>query len=198
MGPKSFIFLAGVWWSWHHRNSMCFSNDTWPLHHLAVNIYNSVEVITSNFSTSVSVAPPNRLAKWKNNNHTCIILNVDGSCHGSPIKFGFRRILRKSAGFFLSAFSGFISGSNDIILVELSAIYHGLIIGKYLGFVELVCYSDSLVCINLINNHLEKYHVYVILIQYIKELLHQSNVTVCHTLIEGNQCANFWAQLKAS
>jgi len=112
------------------------------------------------------------------------------------IQFG--RILRKSVGFFLSAFSNFISGSNDIILVELSPIYHGLIIGKDLCFVELVCYYDYLVCINLINDCLEMYHVYVILIQDIKKLLHQSNVTVCHTLVDGNRCADFWAKLEAS
>jgi len=86
MGPKSFIFSAGFWWSSHHRNSICFGNDTWPLHHLAVNIYNSVEVIKSNFSTYVSAAPTDHLVKWKNNNHICVILKVDGSCHGSPIR----------------------------------------------------------------------------------------------------------------
>lgn len=84
------------------------------------------------------------------------------------------------------------------MLAELLTIYHGLIIAQNLGFVELVCYSDSLVCINLIKGRLEKYHVYVVFIQDIKELLHQSNVTVCHTLREGNQCADFLAKLGAS
>ena len=123
---------------------------------------------------------------------------MDGSCHGSPIRSGFGGILRNSDGFFLSAFSGFITDSDDIMLAELSAIYHGLIIAQNSGFVELVCYSDSLVCINLINGHLEKYHVYVVLIQDIKELLQQRNVTVCHTLREGNQCVDLLAKLRAS
>jgi ribonuclease HI len=177
---------------------MCFSNNIWPWRHLAANIYNSIKVIKSNFSTPVIVAPADRLVKWNNNNHTCVILNVDGSCHGSPIRSGFRGILRNNDGFFLSGFSGFIPGSDDIMLAELSANYHGLITTQNLGFVELVCYSDSLVCINLINGSLEKYHIHVVLIQDIKELLHQSNVTVCHTLREGNQCADFLAKLGAS
>jgi len=59
---------------------------------------------------------------------------MDGSCHDSPIRSGFGGILRNNAGFFLYAFSGFISGSDDIILTELSSIYHGLIIAKILGF----------------------------------------------------------------
>ncbi|AES91717.1 hypothetical protein MTR_4g116580 [Medicago truncatula] len=47
-------------------------------------------------------------------------------------------------------------------------------------------------CINLINGRLEKYHVYVVLIQDIEELLHQNNVVVCHTLKKGNRCADFF------
>jgi len=108
-----------------------------------------------------------------------------------PSDQGFGGILRNYVGFFLSAFSSFISGSDDIIIVELSAIYHWLIIAKDLGVVEFVCYSDYLVCINLINGCREKYHVYTVLIQDMKELLHQVNVTICHTLREGNQCADF-------
>ena len=69
---------------------------------------------------------------------------------------------------------------------------------KDLGHAEFACYSDSLVCINLINGPIEKYHIYVVLIQDIKYLLHQINVTVSHTLREGNQCADFMTKLGAS
>ena len=79
-------------------------------------------------------------------------------------------------------FSGYIPDSYDIMLAELSAIYHGLIVAKDLSYAELDCYFDSLVCINLINGPMEKYHVYAVLIQDIKALLLQSTVTVCHTL----------------
>jgi len=48
------------------------------------------------------------------------------------------------------------------------------------------------------NGRREKYHVYVVLVQDIKEPLHQSNVTICHTLREGNQCADFFAKRGAS
>lgn len=115
---------------------------------------------------------------------------MDGSYHDSPIRSRFGEILRNNVGFFLSIFSGFIPGSYEIILAELFAIYHGLIITKDLGFVELVCCSDSLVYINLINGRQEKYHVYTVLIQDIKEPLHQINVTIWHTLREGNRCAD--------
>jgi len=69
---------------------------------------------------------------------------------------------------------------------------------KYSGYAEFACYFDSLLCINLINGPIERYHIYVVLIQDIKYLLHQINVTVSHTLKEGNQCADFMAKLGAS
>jgi hypothetical protein len=37
-----------------------------------------------------------------------------------------------------------------------------------------------------------------VLIQDIKELISQSNVTLCHTLGEKNQCADFLVKLEAS
>jgi len=43
-----------------------------------------------------------------------------------------------------------------------------------------------------------KFHVYVVLIQEIKKLIAQINVTVCHTLREGSQGADFMAKLGAS
>jgi len=69
---------------------------------------------------------------------------------------------------------------------------------KNFGYVDLVCYFDSLVCINFINGPIERYHVYVVLIQDIKDFLLQSNITVSHTLREGNQSADFMAKLGAS
>jgi len=42
------------------------------------------------------------------------------------------------------------------------------------------------------------FNVYDVLIQDIKDLIHQSNVTICHTLREGNRCADFIAKLGAS
>ncbi|MCI14143.1 S-like ribonuclease [Trifolium medium] len=63
---------------------------------------------------------------------------------------------------------------------------------------DLVCYSDSLHCVNLIKGPHVKYHTHVVLIQDIKELLAQTNVSLYHTLRERNQCADFFAKLGAS
>jgi ribonuclease HI len=107
---------------------------------------------------------------------------VDGSCHGTPVRTRFGGVLHNDAGLFLAGFSGFIPGSDDILLGELSAINHGLTTTKDLGYAELACYSDSLACINLINGPIERYHIYVVLIQDIKQMLQQTNIVVSHTL----------------
>ena len=197
-GPQAITFSVGVWWSWRHRNLMCLGGETWSLQCLNYNIKNSIETIVLSFSPSVSVATTNRYIRWNNNNYSGAILNVVGSCHDNPIRIGFGGVLRNETSLFLAGFSGFIPSSDDILLAELSAIYHGLIMAKDLGYAEIACYYDSLVCINLINGPIERYHIYVVLIQDIKNLLRHTNVTVSHTLREGNQCADFMAKLGAS
>jgi len=64
----------------------------------------------------------------------CTILNVDKSCNEIPICTGFGGIFRNSADFLLSAFSGSISDSDDILLVELTTIYHSLRMEKKHGY----------------------------------------------------------------
>ncbi|XP_024636248.1 uncharacterized protein [Medicago truncatula] len=144
MGPQCFLFASMV-----ENFKICFkpiSNDTLDI----------------------------RFIKWNNNNFSSVILNVDGSCLGSPIRAGFGGVLRNYASFYLSGFSGPLARMN---------------------IDAIVCYSDSLHGINLIKGPPMKYHVHVVLIQDIKDLLEQNNIIVCHTLREGNQCADFMVKL---
>jgi hypothetical protein len=66
---------------------------------------------------------------------------------------------------------------------------------KDMNIDDLVCYSDCLHCVNLIK---DPQVIHVVLIQDIKELLSQTNVSLYHTLREGNQCANFFDKLVTS
>jgi ribonuclease HI len=75
---------------------------------------------------------------------------VGGRYLGSPVRFGFGGIIRNTFGHYLAGFSGFIPESSDIFLVELCAIYKGLMLARDMSIEELVCYSDSLHCVNLI------------------------------------------------
>jgi ribonuclease HI len=77
------------------------------------------------------------------------------------------------------------------------AIYKGLLLAKDISVDELVCYSDSLHFVNLIKGPQIKFHIYAVLIQDIKDQFSQTNVSLYHTLREGNQCADFFAKLEA-
>ncbi|MCI28684.1 replication protein A1-like protein [Trifolium medium] len=84
------------------------------------------------------------------------------------------------------------------MLAELYVIYQGLSLAKYMEIEELVCYSNSLHCMNLITGPNVKYHVHAVLIQDIKKMFSRNNVSLCHTLKEGNQWADFFAKFGAS
>ncbi|KAK2454619.1 hypothetical protein QL285_002162 [Trifolium repens] len=157
-----------------------------------------IPTLISCFSSRSTTTSEEILVKWNNSNHFGVILNADESCLGSPVRAGFGGVIRNDLGYYLFGFSGFIQGSSDILLAELLAIYQGLILVKNMGIDELVCYSDSLHCISLIKGPTMNYHVYAMLIQDIRELLSQINTTICHTLREGNNCADFLAKLGAS
>ncbi|KAK2392428.1 hypothetical protein QL285_065789 [Trifolium repens] len=157
-----------------------------------------VETLRSCFSPVPNDRLVDRYIKWNNNNYSCVILNVDGSCLGSPVRAGFGGIIRNTFGHYLTGFSGFIPKTSDILFVELFAIYKGLLLARDMGIDELVCYSDSLHFVNLIKGPQVKFHVNAVLIQDIKELLSQTNVSLHHTLREGNQCADLFAKLGAS
>ncbi|GAU50615.1 hypothetical protein TSUD_290700 [Trifolium subterraneum] len=177
---------------------MCLNNETWSLNRLSFNIRAMVKTIRNCFSPASNEGPVERYIKWNHNNYSGIILNVDGSCLDSPVGSGFGGIIRNTFGHYLVGFSCFIQGSSDILLVELYAIYKGLLLAKDMSIDDLVCYSDSLHCVNLIKGPFVKYHIHAVLIQDIKELLFQSNIYLYDTLREGNQCADFFAKLGAS
>jgi len=138
------------------------------------------------------------MVRWNNNNHQCHILNVDGSCLGTPIRTGFGGLIRNSACFFLSGFSGYLPNSSCILLAELTTIYKGLRLALDMGCEDLVCYTDSQLYVNLISGDVSKYHTYAVLVQDIKDVMAASNFTTEHTLREGNQCADHMAKLGAA
>jgi len=59
---------------------------------------------------------------------------------------------------------GYIHESSDILYDEIYSIYQDLIWTKHMDIIELVCYSDSLHCINVLKGPTMRYHVYAVLI----------------------------------
>jgi hypothetical protein len=135
---QALTFSDGVWWSWRHRNLMCLNNKTWSFSRLSFNIRTMVETFKNCFSPAFNDGLVDRYIKLNNNNYSCVILNVDGSCLSSPISSGLGGIIRNTFGQYLA---GFIQGSSDILLTELYVIYNGLLLSRDMDIDELVCYS---------------------------------------------------------
>jgi len=193
-GIRPSTFLAGLWWIWRHRNLMCLSHETWFLTRLSFLIHDTASSIDASFQTA-SANHQDHMFRWNNENFSCHVLNVDGSCLGVPIRAGFGGIIRNSAGFYLSGFSGFIPISTDILFAELTAIQWGLRLAVEMGKEELVCYSDSMPSIRLLTGHVSNYHVYAVLIQEIKELLSSRNFIVRHFSVKETSALTTWRNL---
>jgi len=68
---------------------------------------------------------------------------------------------------------------------ELYVIYQEYFIGKKIGnFRACLLFWTLLLCVNLLKNSTHRFHVYAVLIQDVKDLMEQSNIVVCHTLID--------------
>ncbi|KAK2370008.1 hypothetical protein QL285_083097 [Trifolium repens] len=172
-GSRALIFSAGVWWYLRQRNLMCLNNETWSLNWLTFNIRAMVKTFIICFFPASNEGLVERYAKWNHNNYYCVIIRNTFNHH----------------------LVGFIQGSSDILLAELCVIYKDLLLAKDISIDELVCYSDSLHCVNLTKGVQVKYHIHDVFIQNIKDLLSQANVSLHHTLRERNQCSNFFAKL---
>lgn len=72
------------------------------------------------FKNNSQIDQVDRFIRWNNDNYSCVILNVDGSCMGTPVRAGFGRTIRNSVGYYLSGFSGCIDVSFDILSFVLS------------------------------------------------------------------------------
>jgi hypothetical protein len=75
-----------------------------------------------------------------------VILNVDDSCLGSPVRASYEGLIINILGFYLSDFSGFIRVLSAMMLAELYVVYRGLALAKNMVVQELVC-SNSLLYI---------------------------------------------------
>jgi ribonuclease HI len=91
-----------------------------------------------------------RHVAWSKPEAGTICLNVDGSMLGSVNAAGFGGLIRNSAGTFLGGCYGTTVQPN-ILYAEIMAVLHGLELCWNKGCRKVVCYSDSLQAVKLIN-----------------------------------------------
>ena len=176
---------------------MCISQENWTLPRITSQIHNTASTLAETFGTT-SGQQTDITVRWNHTNCNCIVLNVDGSCLGTPIRAGYGGLIRNFAGLYHVGFFGYIAATTDILFAELTAILKGMQLAVEKGVETMVCYSDSLLSIKLITDHASKYHAYAVLIQDIKDILSSRNYSIHHCLREGNQSADFLAKLGAT
>jgi ribonuclease HI len=75
------------------------------------------------------------------------------------------------------------------------AVYKGLLLAWELNIKDLWCYSDSKMAIKLVTEPVDEWHHYAAILNNIQGILRREwQVTILHTLREGNACADFLAK----
>ena len=162
------LFACACWWIWRARNSglqwpgmvsvVYFKPDScFAFHHLAW----SCSVYFNESTHNVSWSPPEV---------NCIKVNIDGFSLGNPGDYGFGGILRDSGGQWLVVYSGFC-GHTTNVLVEIMTTYQGLFLAWNSGYRHVICESDSMNALNLINNQNSALHPHAPLINRIRSFL---------------------------
>lgn len=80
-----------------------------------------------------------------------VALHVDGSCQGNPGRAGFGGLLKDHVGLFLFRFHGHV-GHTSILQAELLGLLHGLQTCLDKGFRRIICHSDSLQAVQLVQD----------------------------------------------
>lgn len=122
---------------------------------------------------------------------------MDGSSFGNPGEAGFGGVFRDHLGRWKSGFVGSIGlGSN--LLAELQAIKNGLQLGWEFGDRRIICETDSLEAIELIDKANMNLHSYARVIMGIMRLLKfEWQVELRYTLREANQVADYLTKMGA-
>lgn len=108
---------------------------------------------------------------------------------------GIGGLLRSGDGEWIVGFSGF-SGSSDSLFAELFSLLRGLEVAWSRGIRRPMCYTNSLLDFDLISQPSRLTQVYASIVEAVKEKLRcQWDVTIRHTMREGNGCADFLAKL---
>jgi ribonuclease HI len=138
-----------------------------------------------------------RHVSWSRPVEGTVCLNVDGSLLNSIHTAGFGGLIRDHTGAFLGGFYGKADQPN-ILYAEIMAILHGLELCWNKGFRNVTCLSDSLQAVTLIKQGVLPYHSFANELQIITHLRNRTwNVTIKHTLREGNRCADHLAKVGA-
>ncbi|XP_045810247.1 uncharacterized protein LOC123904656 [Trifolium pratense] len=164
-------FLAGLWWNWRARNIVCVGNELIHLFRVVAEVHKLATLIASCFPPRIHIDTPPRWTTWHSCRTSCMVLNVDGSCLGAPGRAGFGGLIRRGSGDWIVGFSGFLGVADNT-------------------------YAELMIVLDLVTKGYSNFHCYDAVIANIQDLLKLDwEVSLLHTLREGNACTNFLTKL---
>ena len=124
-----------------------------------------------------------------------IKVNVDGSVYWSLNRSGVGGVLRDTNGIWVGGFSC-VTSNCDVLHNELYAILHGLSFAWEKGYKEVICESDSLQAIKIVEASIDMHrHPCRRLLLEIQQLLARSwSVRFSHVYRSANRCADYLAK----
>nr|BAE79385.1 unnamed protein product [Ipomoea batatas] len=195
----SLIFPYILWNLWKARNRLVFDNNiTAPSDILNRSFMESSEArcllakrtgLQTAFQTWVVWSPP--AAGFTK-------LNSDGACKSHSHLASAGGLLRNENGLWVAGYICNIGTANSF-LAELWGLREGLLLAKNRGFTKLIAETDSEAVVQVLRKDGPVTPDASILVKDCKLLLdHFQEIKVTHILREGNQCADFLANLGQS
>lgn len=196
-GNRAVLFAVISWFIWKVRNIAVFEDVTWEPWLIQSKIHSLCSVIHQAYRSTKS-SKQNRLVVWKHPTEEFVKLNVDGSSLGNPGHLGFGGIIRNFDGAWMMGFSGYC-GFTTNISAELFAIAHGLACAWDGGHRKVICESDSLMALTMVEQGVNGCHPHATMVNHIRGLRNREwELQFSHVLREGNGCADWLAKQGSS
>lgn len=190
---KSCLSFATLWWLWIIRNKAVIEQALWTDSELVHRIHGTMEDFKILLEHDTATTRQVLLVGWSPPMVGSVKINVDRSSLGNPGPPCFGGLIRDAQGEWVARFKGSI-GVSQILLAELIAIYHGLLLAWQKGFREVGCESDYMEAVRLVNEDWEEFQVVGSVIAYIRHMKGRSwNMQLVHVYHEMNACADFLA-----
>ncbi|XP_015957787.1 uncharacterized protein LOC107481944 [Arachis duranensis] len=150
----AFLFFSTIWWIWRSRNHDTFNiDDSWSASKVVSLIRSSVREFHTIFAMHQSLSPPSLCLHWIPPPVHSVKLNCDASWFAPSGYAGFGCIIRNPDGCWLKGCTGKVEVCS-VLFAELYAIWRGLLLAWESRFREVICETDCLEALFLVNQRM--------------------------------------------
>ncbi|XP_015971192.1 uncharacterized protein LOC107494666 [Arachis duranensis] len=150
----AFLFFSTIWWIWRSRNHDLFNiDDSWSASKVVSLIRSSVREFHTIFAMHQSLSPLSLCLHWVPPPVHSVKLNCDVSWFAPSGYAGFGCIIRNPDGCWLKGCTGKVEVCS-VLFAELYAIWRGLLLAWESGFREVICETDCLEALFLVNQRM--------------------------------------------